>query len=466
MNKASEELERGEMKKLLANFCIPSLAASLITAFYSITDQIFIGNALGTAGNAATGVVFPAVTLITAASLMCGVGGSAVMNLSLGRGETERARRAVGASFALMTLCGTILALPVLFATRSVLLIFGCTEDLLPLASLYGRITSLTFIPAIIGAAGTFFVRADGSPKYALLCTTVGAGLNIALDALFICFFGWGIAGTAWATAASQCVSAAMVIKYLVNFRTVNLQATDFVPNLRITVRIAALGTGPMCNLLTQALVQVFLNSALRKYGADSQQGSEILLAAASVAGKASMIASAIATGLTNGMQPVISYNYGHGNYRRVIEAGRMVIGAVIASSFGVFLLFQLAPYQLTSLFGAGSPAYFTFAEKLFRIFYMLIFLNGLQNSVGGFFSAQGKPMHSIMISITRQVIFLPALLVLLPIRFGITGILWSGPIADAAMATLALCLLKKQFGRLRELENGVANGMSLNILK
>ena len=453
MKGSAEALGHGDMRSLLFKFCVPSLAASLVTCVYNITDQIFIGNALGTVGNAATGVVFPAVTLLTALSLMCGVGGSAVMNLSLGRGDTERARHAVGSAFSLMALCGALLALPIVFATRPVLFLFGCTEAVFPYASIYGRITALGFIPAMIGASGPFIVRADGSPNYALVCTAVGAGLNVVLDALFIFGFGWGIAGAASATAAAQFVSAVMVFAYMRRFRTLQLSAADFLPDMRTCGRIAALGTGPMCNFLTQALVQIFLNSALRKYGAASPFGSEAALAAAAVANKASMLASAVVTGLTNGMQPVISYNYGRGNYGRVIEAGRTVITAVVASSFAVFLAFQLAPRWITSLFGAGSPEYYDIAEKLFRIFYMLIFLNGLQSSVGGFFSAQGKPLCSILISVTRQVIFLPPLLVLLPKRFGVSGILWSGPIADAAMGALALYLLARQFRTLRLLD-------------
>ena len=452
MRLGQDALAHGDMRKLLWSFCLPSLAANLVTSVYNIVDQIFIGNVLGIVGNAATNVVFPVVTLITALSLMCGVGSSAVMNLLLGRGEAEKARRSVACGFALMVLCGALVSIAMLCWTKPLLYLFGCTDKILPYAAPYARITALGFVFAMVGASGTFLVRADGSPNYALLCSFVGSVLNIFLDALFIYVFHWGIAGAAWATFASQGVSAAMVVHYLLHFRTFKLTSSDFRPDTALAGRICALGTGPMCNFLTQAVVQIFLNSALRAYGVHSVYGSEITLAAAGVANKVNTIVVAVVTGLTNGMQPIVSYNFGRKNYRRVMEAGRLVVETVVAVSFCVFFCYQLFPRQITALFGTGSDLYFEFAAKFFRIFLMLICVNGLQSSVGGFFSAQGKPKYSIFISVTRQIIFLPPLLVVLPYFFGLAGVLWAGPVADFAMAVLALALMAREYRLLAKL--------------
>ena len=448
-----EALEHGSMNKLLISFCIPSLTASLVTAAYNIVDQIFIGNAVGIIGNAAVNVVFPAVTIIAALSLMCGVGSSAAMNLALGSGDIDEARRCVTCGFGLMLLCGGIMSIVMIGWTDPVLALFGCTADIMPYAEPYARITAAAFIFAMIGAAGVFIVRADGSPNYALCCTAVGSGLNVVLDALFIFKFGWGIAGAAWATAISQAVSAAMVLIYIGRFRTLQIHIKDFKPVARLYGRISALGAGPMFNFLTQALVQVFLNNALRKYGMDSVYGSEITLAVAGVANKVNTIAVAVVTGLTNGMQPIISYNFGKHNYSRVMEAGRKVIAAVLIVSFGIFLCYQLLPKQITGLFGDGTDLYFEFAARFFRIFLMMICIDGLQSSVAGFFTAQGKPGRSILISLTRQVIFFPPLLVILPVFFGLDGVLWSGPIADAAMACAAVYLMRRVYRSLKKIE-------------
>lgn len=445
-----DALEHGHMHRLLCSFCIPSLASSLVTSVYNIVDQLFIGNVLGIVGNAATNVVFPAVTLITALSLMCGVGSSAAMNLALGRGDEEKARRIVGCGFGLMVLCGLVLSAAMLGWTEPLLNLFGCTDAVMPYALPYARITALAYTVSLIGAAGPFLLRADGSPNYALLCIAAGALLNIALDAMFIMGFGWGIRGAAWATAVSQAVGAALVLAYLPRYRTLSLTWRDFQPAPVLYGHITALGAGPAFNFMTQALVQVFLNNALRTYGAASSYGSEIPLAVAGVANKVNTIAVAVVTGLTNGMQPIVSYNYGRKNYRRVAEAARTVISTVLGVGCVIFLCYQLIPVQITSLFGQGNALYYEFAAKFFRIFLMFIFLNGLQSSVGGFFSAQGRPGRSILISLTRQVIFLPPLLIILPRMFGLDGVLWAGPAADLAMAVIAGAMLIKEFRRLK----------------
>ena len=186
MKPGAEDLERGDLHRLLRGYCVPALAAGLVTSFYNIVDQIFIGRTLGVVGNAAAGVVFPAVTVITALSLMCGVGAAAVMSLALGRGDVEGARRGAGCGFVLMALCGGAASLAMLCLTAPLLRLFGCTETVLPYAAPYARITALAFVCAMTGAAGPFLLRADGSPKYALCCTAAGALLNVALDALFI----------------------------------------------------------------------------------------------------------------------------------------------------------------------------------------------------------------------------------------------------------------------------------------
>ena len=453
MKSQAGELGNGNLKKLLLNFCIPALAGSLVTALYNIVDQLFIGNTLGIAGNAATNVVFPASVVITALSLMCGVGSSALMNLALGQGDREKAARAAGCGFALMLLCGAALSAVTLSFTRPLLWLFGCTPAILPCALPYARITALSYSCAMAGAAGPFIIRADGAPNYALLCTAVGTALNIILDALFIFGFKWGIEGAAWATVAAQTVSAAMVLSFIPRLTAIRLSPRCFCPAPKLVLKIAATGAGPACNFFTQAVVLVFLNGSLRKYGALSECGSEAVLAAAGVANKVNLFAAAAVTGLTNGMQPIVSYNLGCGNYARVKEAGGLVITVVLLFSFCLFCLYQLMPRQLTVLFGGGTEAYFDFAERYFRIFLMGICVNGLQSSVGGFFSAQGKPFCSIIISGTRQLLFLPALLVLLPYYWGLNGLLWAGPTADAAMAVLALYLLRKRFRELDSLD-------------
>ena len=447
-------LETEKISKLLISFCIPSLASSLVTCLYNIVDQLFIGNKLGTVGNAATGVIFPMITLITALSLMCGVGPSNAMNICLGRGEVDEARRCVGGGFGIMILCGLVCMIPMLLVTRPMLYFFGCTPTVLPTALPYARIISLGFIFSIIGASGPFLIRADGSPNFSLAVVATGALLNIALDALFIYGFNWGIAGAAWATVTAQAVAAAMVVWYMKKrFSAFKLTAADFKPDVKLYGRMMAIGTGPAFNFGTQAVVQVFLNNALRRYGAASVYGSDICLAVAGVANKVNTFTNAIVIGMTNGLQPIAAYNFGRKRYDRVAEAAKKVVAAVLIMGCVVFVCYQIFPVQITAFFGEGNDLYFDFAKKFFRIFFMMIPLYGLQSSVAGFFSAQGKVSKSIAISLVRQVIFFPPLLIILPHIFGLDGVLWSGPAADLAMAVTAGTLFIRELGKLKEPE-------------
>lgn len=448
-------LETERISKLLVSFCIPSLASSLVTSVYNIVDQLFIGNVLGVLGNAATNVVFPVITLVTALSLMCGVGPSAVMNISLGKGDRKGAAKAVGGGFGLMVIMGLIVMIPMLIWTRQFLYLFGCTETVMPYALPYARIISLTFVFSLLSASGVFMVRADGSPNYALACIAAGAGLNIVLDALFILVFGWGIRGAAWATLIAQIISAGMVIWYMFRFKTLKLTVDDFMPDIRMYRRMAGIGAGPAFNFITQAIVQIFLNNALRTYGAASKYGSDACLAAAGVANKVNMLWTAVAVGLTNGLQPISSYNYGKKNYGRVVKAGKSVVYTVLLSGIIVFVCYQLFPVQIAMLFGSGDEAYREFAGKFFRIFFMLVAFTGLQSSIAGFFSSMGKVSKSLIISLVRQVIFFPPLLVILPIFLGLDGVLWAGPASDLAMALTAGFLFAREVRRLEALERG-----------
>ena len=212
---------------------------------------------------------------------------------------------------------------------------------------------------------------------------------------------------------------------------------------------MAAIGAGPAFNFGTQAIVQIFLNNALRIYGETSVYGSDICLAVAGVASKVNTLASAMIVGLTNGLQPIASYNYGKKNYARVAKAAKKVVSLVFLLGWLVFLCYQLFSVQITAFFGEGNALYYEFAGRFFRMFYLLIGLFGLQTSVAGFFSAQGKVKQSITISLVRQVLFFPPLLVFLPRYMGLDGVLWAGPVSDLAMALVAGTLFFREIKKL-----------------
>lgn len=444
----SNILETEDISKLLRKFCIPSLTSSLVTSLYNIIDQLFIGNTLGVIGNSATTVVFPVVTIITALSLMCGVGGSASFNIALGKNHQEEAKKSVINCFIAMIFYGLIITSILLLFTKPLLTIFGCTKTIMPYALPYARITSLAFIASIIGAAGPFIIRADGSPMYALLCMIVGTLINIILDAIFILKLNFGIAGAAWATVIGETVSAIMVLYYLTIFRTFQIKLKMFKIDFKMCKKISLLGAGPAINYLTQALVQILLNNSLKIYGQNSIYGSEITLAVAGIANKVNMICIGVCTGLTNGMQPILSFNYGKHNFNRVIDTSKIVIRIILCFDMMVFVSYQLFPAFIISLFTNASYQIYEFGYMFFRIYLMLFFLNGYFTCVMGFFSAIGQPQKSIILSTTRQLFILPLLILILPKIFGLKGILYAGPITDLILALICYKMIHKEYKR------------------
>lgn len=437
---------------LLARFAIPSIIAMLVSALYNIVDQFFIGRSVGMLGNAATNVAFPLTITCTAVSLMCGIGGAANFNLAMGRGEKDEAERYAGNAVFMLFAIGVILCLAVRMFLRPMMVLFGATPDVLDYSLTYTGITSLGFPFLILATGGSNIIRADGSPRYSMICTLAGAVINTILDPLFIFGFNMGMAGAALATIIGQAISGLMVIVYLTRFKTVHLTLASLRPIPSHLKAIAALGMAPFFNQMAMMVVQIVMNNTLRYYGAQSHYGSEIPLACAGIITKVNMIFFSLVIGLSQGLQPIVSYNYGAKKYDRVREA--YLKAALIATVISVFsfLCFQLVPRQIIGIFGSGSEEYFHFAEQYFRIFLFFTFLNGLQPITANFFTSIGKAAKGIFMSLTRQILFLLPLLVILPMMFGIEGVMYSAPVADLMAAVLAVLFVVRELTRMKTL--------------
>lgn len=438
---------------LLARFAIPSIIAMLVSALYNIVDQFFIGRSVGMLGNAATNVAFPLTITCTAVSLMCGIGGAANFNLALGRGEKKEAERYAGNALFLLFFIGVVLCLTVRLFLNPLMVLFGATPDVLDYSLTYTGITSLGFPFLILATGGSNIIRADGSPRYSMMCTLTGAIINTILDPLFIFRFNMGMAGAALATIIGQIVCGLMVIGYLARFKTMRLSFQSFKPIPSHIRTIIALGMAPCFNQMAMMVVQVAMNNILRYYGAQSHYGSEIPLACAGIITKVNMIFFSLVIGLSQGLQPIVSYNYGAKKYGRVREAYLKAVCIATAISTFSFLCFQLIPRQIISIFGSGSEEYFHFAEEYFRIFLFFTFLNGLQPITANFFTSIGKAVKGIFISLTRQIIFLLPLIVILPMIFGIEGVMYSAPVADLMAAVLAVLFVVRELRHMKALQ-------------
>ena len=436
---------------LILKFAIPAIISMLVSAMYNIVDQIFIGQGVGMLGNAATNVAFPVTTIATALALLLGIGGASNYNLEMGAGREQRASSIAGTALSTLVITGAVLALVVLLFLRSLLGLFGATTDVMPYAVDYLGITAVGLPFYVLSIGGNHIVRADRSPTYSMTCVLTGAVINTILDPLFIFGFGWGIKGAAWATVIGQVVSGILVIIYFGKFRKMYLETGMLKPSAECLKAIVSLGMASCINQIAMAIVQIVMNNILRYYGGLSVYGSDIPIACVGVISKVNQVFMAICIGISQGCQPIWGFNYGAKKYDRVRLAYRYSMIACTAIATVFFLCFQLFPHQIVSIFGTGSDLYFQFAERYLKIFMFMTFANGIQPMSSGFFTSIGKAKLGIVMSLTRQVLFLMPLIVVFSLIMGIDGVMYAGPIADAAAFVLAILFARRELGAMKE---------------
>ena len=457
MKPSENPLGSEPVSTLLRRFAVPSVIAMLVSALYNMVDQLFIGHSIGVLGNAATNVAFPLSMVCTSIGLLCGIGGAANFNLCMGRREPEHAKSYVGNAISMLAILGVILCVAVQLFLRPMMLLFGATPDVIDYACTYTRITSIGFPFLIITIGGSNLIRADGSPKFSMLCNLVGAIVNTILDPLFIYVFHMGMAGAALATITGQILSFALVVFYLRGFKTLPLSLSDLKPNMACWARIAALGATPAFNQVAMMVVQIVMNNTLTYYGSNSVYGSDIPLACAGIISKVNMLFFSFVIGISQGLQPIVSFNFGAQKYDRVKDAYKKAVFAATAISIVAFLCFRLFPRQIIGIFGSGSEEYLHFAERYFRIFLFFTFLNGIQPVSSNFFTSIGAPKKGIFLSLTRQIIFLLPLLLIFPYLFGIDGVMYTAPIADLAAASVSIVMVVREFKIMAELQKATA---------
>lgn len=440
---------------LLRKFAVPSIVAMLVSALYNIVDQFFIGQSIGELGNAATNVAFPLSTSCTALALLFGIGAAAAFNLSMGRGEQKKALHYIGNAATLLIGCGVVLCLITQIFLEPLLLFFGSPDNVLGYAKEYVRIVSIGFPFLILANGGAHLVRADGSPRYSMMCNLTGAIINTILDPLFIFGFGMGMRGAALATILGQIVSGCMVIHYLRHYKAGKLTKEHLIPRMEITGYAISLGFAQFCNQLAMMVVQIVMNNSLTFYGARSIYGESIPLACSGIINKVGFVFFAVCIGIAQGMQPIVSFNYGAKQYKRVKKV--TYLGLISGSCICVlaFLMFQIFPRQIISLFGDGSDLYFSFAERYFHIYLFFTFINNVQPLSSNFFSSIGKASRGTMLALTRQILFLLPLLIIFPRFMGIDGIMYAGPIADLLAALISALLLTKEIRIMGKLNEG-----------
>lgn len=439
-----------DISKLLRGFAISSITATLVSSLYNIVDQIFIGQGVGYLGNAATNVSYPLSTICLAISLLLGIGSAARFSLYLGKGEPDKAARLAGNGVLLMAGAGVLyLVIGEAFLTP-LLRVFGATEEVLPYAQQYAGIVLLGMPFLILTNGISNLIRADGSPRYSMLCMLAGAIVNTILDPVFIFGMKWGVFGAALATILGQFLSFFMAMRYLWHFKTIRITRQCFVLDLRDSLRTFYMGISSCINQVAITLVQIVLNNSLTYYGAASIYGTDIPLAACGIVMKTNAILLSIIVGISQGVQPSIGFNYGAKKYDRVRRAYLLAIQWNFAVSAVGFVLFQFLPGPIISIFGSGDELYFEFSILFMRTFLFMVLVNGVQLLSSNFFTAIGKALKGLLLSLTRQVFFLIPLILILPLKLGIFGVLLAGPIADFIAFVVSVVLVRREFKNLK----------------
>lgn len=426
----------------------------MVASLYNIVDQIFIGRGIGINGNAATNVAFPLTTICVSISLFLGLGGASIYSISLGQGNKKKAADMIGNTIVLSIAFSLIFSIVVRVFVKKFMIMFGATQEVLQYSIDYTSITSIGFIPFVFFTVMSHIIRADGSPKYSMFSVLIGAAVNIILDPIFIFKFNMGISGAALATIIGQFISFFITLRYVFKFKNITFNRYSFNLYSENVLKIFSLGASGGINQFSMMIVQITMNNVLSYYGALSIYGGNIPLAVSGIIAKINMLIMAFIIGSGQGSQPIIGFNYGAKNYDRVIETYKLTVSITTIIALISFLIFQIFPRQVVSIFGDGSELYFQFAERYMRVYMALMIVNGIQPVSGTFFTSIGKAFKGAFIAMTRQLLFLLPLIIILPRIFGIDGIMYAGPIADGIALIVTIIFVSLEIKKIKKLKS------------
>ena len=438
--------------RLLLQFAVPSTISVLVNAVYNIVDQIFIGQGVGYLGNAATTVTFPIITIIMAFATLLGSGGSAYAAIKLGQKREREAERTLNNNFSLAVILGIILAVAGLIFMEPLLRLFGATDTILPYAKDYASILLIGVPFSVIGPCLSNMARTDGSPKLSMYGILIGAVLNTILDPIYIFVLHWGVKGAALATITSQIISAVVLFVYFCKFSHMRIHLKELKLDPAICKNTITLGASSGITQLVACVMQVTMNNSLVHYGNQSSVGGDVALSAMGIVMKIAMILASVCIGIGIGSQTIFGFNFGAGKYDRIKKLYKdSVLAATISILIG-WTVCQTAPGLVVQLFGGGNRQFVDFAEKCLRIYLGGIFCAGFQIISTNYFQATGQALKASVLSMLRQLLLLIPLILILPLFFGLDGILFAGPVADISSAVIVLLFIIPEMKKLNRL--------------
>jgi Na+-driven multidrug efflux pump len=397
-------------------------------------------------GNAATGVVFPIFIIAQAFAWCYGDGCAAYLNICQGKGDTQNAHKAIGTGI-VITLLTSFIIMAVFYPLKvQILSLFGASENSIGYAVEYFNIILAFFPIYMLSNMMNAVIRADGSPAWSMASMLGGAIVNIILDPVFIFGAKWGMSGAAWATVIGQVVSFGVSLFYFFRTKTFKLHIKSFIPDLKIFSNALKLGASSFITQMTIVIISLVCNIMLAKYGAQSQYGVDIPIAIIGIESKVFTVVINIVVGIVLGCQPILGYNLGAKNYDRVKKLYKYILISTVVIALAFTLLFELAPKAVVGIFGQPSNIpnpddYWEFGEKTFRIFLALVTFTCTIKMTSIFFQAVGKPVCAVIASMIRDIICFIPLIIILPLFFGIDGILYAAPCADFIAMIVAVIL-------------------------
>ena len=460
MENSNQYLGTERIGKLMKRYAIPCIISLLVGALYNIVDQIFIANAsyLGSYGNAANTVVFPLTVVALAVAVMIGDGCCAFVSISLGRNDSQTAKKSVGNSVVLTVISSLILTAIYLIFDDSIIAMFGGTvnAETFKHSKEYFFYISLGIPFYMFGQAMNPIIRADGNPKFAMISTLAGAVINIILDPIFIFTFKWGMMGAALATVLGQAVTAILAIWYLLNMKIIQPSKGDYKPNSHVCGRTLILGMTSFLSQISLVAAMAAINNMLRKYGAldaifGQEQYAQIPMAVVGIVMKFFQIVISIVVGMAAGCIPVVGFNMGADKKDRVKELFTKLLIAEASVGAVALILVEFFPQQLINIFGAANESvYYTeFAVKAFRTYLCMMIFACVNKACFIFLQAMGRAAASTVLSMIREVVFGVGFALLLPVFFGLDGVLYSMPVSDILTFLVAVFLIRGTYKQL-----------------
>ena len=465
MEQANSYLAKEKLGKLMAKYAFPCIISLLVAALYNIVDQIFIANAdyLGSYGNAANTVVYPLTVIALAIAVMIGDGCCAFVSLSLGRNKSGDAGKSVGNSILLTVASSIILCVVYIVFADKIIEMFGGTvnAETFRYSKEYFFWISLGIPFYMFGQAMNPVIRADGSPKFAMISTLAGAVANIILDPIMIFVLKWGMMGAAVATVIGQIITAAFAVQYLFHMKTVKPVKRDFVLSGSIVKKTLVLGICSFLSQISLVAAMAAINNMIRKYGAldpvfSQEQYAQIPMAVVGIVMKFFQIVISIVVGMAAGCIPIVGFNMGAGLYDRVKKLFSRLLFAEGCVGAVALIIVEVFPRQLIGIFGsANESVYYTdFAVKAFRIYLCMMIFACINKAAFIFLQAMGKAAASTMLSMVREIIFGVGFALLLPRWFGLDGVLYSMPLSDILTFVISIIVITstyKQFSNRHE---------------